>query len=928
MKTKKILSFVISSLVLFSCLGFSFVPLSPLNAEATSKTRVSVHDPSIFKDDKTGQYYIFGSHIEAAKSNDLQNWNRFTNGYTTPNNVEFGDLSKNLEKAFAWCGEDLQDCEGGFSVWAPDVIYNAEYINDDGSKGAYMMYFCTSSTYMCSVICYATSQTLEGPYTFKDTLIYSGFTNNDQYVTSSTKNVNRKYTSTNIDELISSGEVEYNSNWFYNNNYNNQMFPNAIDPTIYYDTNGKMYMCYGSWSGGIFTLEIDSKTGKCIHPSNGTTSDGRMIDSYFGTKISGGYGKSGEGPFIEYNSDNGYYYLWVTYGGLTANGGYNMRVFRSKNPTGPFVDPSGKSAVLSAGSNLDDYGLKVMGNYKFSSLDTAYMACGHNSVLCDDDGKWYILYHARFNNGTEFHEVRVHSMQFNSDGWPIVAPNEYSGDNIDLGGYETKDIVGTYEYINHGNDTSSNIHEYSSITLKEDGSISGSVTGTWSEASTSADAVITIDNQDYYGKFIVAQDETGKKVMSFSAIGSNNQTIWGNQTSKFTGNPRDNTFLIAEFIDGSTYRLKNVNSGLYLNVTDNSAKNGTNVEQSNTETSLGSTWRLFSAGDGYYYIISQLEDGVSYALDVTGKKSDNGTNMEIYQYNSADNQKFMLTKNQDGSYKIRTKVSNGNSCVEVINAETTEGANVQQWEVNGANCQDWILEPVTTSGITMDTNVIYTFQNKNSQLVMDIVDGKMQNYSNVQQWGQNGYDCQKWILKPYSNEQNYYYICSVSDNNYVMCVDSSLNGANITIQEYSNNNTDMLFKFAKNLDGSYLIMTYASNDSKIIEVENASNEYGANIQQYEPNGNDCQKWNAVTEVITTSTTETETDITTSPITPILLIGDINLDGNIDLIDILTMKKYLLNCITLTEKQLQLADIVEDNSINILDLIKLKQLIFN
>ena len=65
---------------------------------------------------------------------------------------------------------------------------------------------------------------------------------------------------TGFDELIAAGEVTYNSDWFSSSNYNNYLYPNAIDPTIYYDTDGKMYMCYGSWSGGIFLLEIDEKT--------------------------------------------------------------------------------------------------------------------------------------------------------------------------------------------------------------------------------------------------------------------------------------------------------------------------------------------------------------------------------------------------------------------------------------------------------------------------------------------------------------------------------------------------------------------------------------------------------------------------------------------------------------------------------------------
>ena len=316
MKKKNLFSFLLAGALALTGLQSN---LTVREASAAAGTRVSVHDPSVVKDGST--YYVFGSHIEAARSENLRDWQRFSNGYARTNNVEFGNLSQNLSKAFAWAGEDLEDCAGGFAVWAPDVFWDADFVNTDGSKGAYLMYFCTSSTYKRSVIAFAASKKITGPYTFVDTLIYSGFTSNDSWATSNTKRVNRKYTSTNIPDLENSGQVSHNNAWFSGNgDFNNQQYPNAIDPTIYTDTDGRMYMCYGSWSGGIFTLEIDRTTGKCIHPKTGKTSDGRMIDSYFGTKISGGWGKSGEGPFIEYNKETGYYYLWVTYGGLTSNG--------------------------------------------------------------------------------------------------------------------------------------------------------------------------------------------------------------------------------------------------------------------------------------------------------------------------------------------------------------------------------------------------------------------------------------------------------------------------------------------------------------------------------------------------------------------------------------------------------------------------------
>ena len=161
MTKHKLIAGMLAACLAASCLG-------SLSASAGG-TRVSVHDPSIIKDGET--YYVFGSHIDAAKSTDLMNWKTFTNGYKTPGNVEFGDLSQNLAKAFAWAGENLGDCKGGFAVWAPDVVWNPEFQNADGSKGAYVMYFCTSSDYRTSVISFATSKTIGGPYTFVDTLI-------------------------------------------------------------------------------------------------------------------------------------------------------------------------------------------------------------------------------------------------------------------------------------------------------------------------------------------------------------------------------------------------------------------------------------------------------------------------------------------------------------------------------------------------------------------------------------------------------------------------------------------------------------------------------------------------------------------------------------------------------------------------------------
>ena len=161
----------------------------------------------------------------------------------------------------------------------------------------------------------------------------------------------------------------------------------------------------------------------------------------------------------------------------------------------------------------------------------------------------------------------------------------------------------------------------------------------------------------------------------------------------------------ASFPDGSFFRFKNVNSGLYM-LTE-SAENGSNVHQSEQYAdAIFDVWKLIDAGDGYYYIATALGDGASYMLDVEGKKTANGTNIDLYKYNGGTNQQFMFTKNSDGSYKILTRVSDGKSAVEVANASKESGANIQQWEINGANCQDWVLEEASNPGAVMDTTVL------------------------------------------------------------------------------------------------------------------------------------------------------------------------------------------------------------------------------
>ena len=499
-------------------------------------SRVSAHDPSIVKDMDTGTYYVFGSHLATAKSDDLVNWTQITTDYKkTKDHPIYGNLAETLAASFACAGHNVEDSLGGFAVCAPDVHWFDEYEWEDGSKGAYLLYYSASSTWRRSCIGFAASKTIDGPYAYVDTLIYSGITADGTIDGAGNRNTKWDNDYLNFNELLEKGSAnggidEINEKWFRGSEYNTDYAPNAIDPTIIRGADGHMYMVYGSWSGGLFILETDPRTGRVLYPGKDSVEEisGNYIDRYYGCHIAGANHESGEGPYILYDEEAGYYYLYETYGALQRKGGYNMRLFRSKNIYGPYVDAAGGNAADNGVDNFK-YGIKLIGNYAFTD-QRGYRAAGHNSALIDGDGNRYLVYHQRFDEATEYHEVRVHQQFLNEDQWPVTAV--YENRNETIANVTEEQAAGSYELINHSTGNETHMLKTQSVTLQPDGTVSGDLTGSWKKTdSQKGYDYVTIEAGDlvYKGIFFEQTDDSNEKVMTFSAIGNDNTCIWGSK---------------------------------------------------------------------------------------------------------------------------------------------------------------------------------------------------------------------------------------------------------------------------------------------------------------------------------------------------------------------------------------------------------------
>ena len=518
--------------------------------------RASVHDPSIVWDPASQTYYIFGSHKAAAKTTDLMSWKTipsFVNAttFSTPavtkvkkDGVEY-DFAFNAQ-AWSKRGSAKYDISG--NLWAPDVIWNPV-------MNKWCMYMSVNGECWYSSIVLLTSDNIEGPYIYQAPVVISGFHTGDAYKDTDLEIV--LGTQSSLPSRYSMKGTLVAGNW-------GERWPNNIDPCVFYDEEGKLWMSYGSWSGGIWMLELDEATGlrdyDVTYELTGS-GNGITVDPYFGKKIAGGYYVSGEASYIEYIG--GWYYLFVTYGGLAAggvagdynNGGYQMRVFRSEHPDGPYLDARNtdavfKSYLLNFGANANDNrGVNIFGAYtdwgNQAKGNLGERSQGHNSIIAAEDGRTYLVYHTRFQNRGEEHQVRVHQVFQNEDGWLVAAPFEYTGETVTSADIATTQqvatsrIAGTWQLLVHPfklNHTKKEAAKPVEIELHADGTVSGAQTGSWSVVEGTSYVTIKLGTTEYKGVMIEQTLElTDDKTIAFTCLNRNGVTVWGYQTSPATG---------------------------------------------------------------------------------------------------------------------------------------------------------------------------------------------------------------------------------------------------------------------------------------------------------------------------------------------------------------------------------------------------------
>ena len=173
---------------------------------------------------------------------------------------------------------------------------------------------------------------------------------------------------------------------------------NAIDPSIFHDPDGTLWLTFGSYWSGIKLIQLDPLTGKRIAP------DSKVYAIAFNDSIEASY-------LCKHGT---YYYLFVNWGSCCQGpkSTYNIRVGRSSAVTGPYLDKAGVDMMNSGGSVF------------LATTNGPLIGPGHAGTFSAMGRDWFSSdFEGDLRMGGKA-TLAIMPLRWNADGWPEATVND------------------------------------------------------------------------------------------------------------------------------------------------------------------------------------------------------------------------------------------------------------------------------------------------------------------------------------------------------------------------------------------------------------------------------------------------------------------------------------------------------------------------
>jgi len=498
---------------------------------------------------------------------------------------------------------------------------------------------------------------------------------------------------------------------------------NAIDPALFQDTNGNLWLSYGSYFGGIAVVQIDPTTMKV---KSGSTP----------TVIGGGnpVGADWEGSYI--TQSGGYYYLWANRGqcceGVSST--YTIVVGRSTSVTGPYLNESG-TALTASGAN---------GTLMWGSVGNK-LSPGGPGVLTQNGCNYFSYFYYDSNQGGNTF-LDILELTY-SGGWPVltsnftvgecgtlsVSPTSYtfpsSGagtESIAVTSNQTWTLSSNESWLTFSPSSGSNNGSFYADVVSYTGTAprSGTITATAPNGQTATVAItqpgtsaLTVSPTSL-APSNAASGTTINVTSNVAWTVSSNSTSWltvsppgGTDNGSFTatvtantGSARSGTITVTGGgvtatipvtqaagagggpITTGTYRIENYDSGFSITASGGS---NSSVTQAAYTAAATQKWAI-TASAGVYQFESTVSGDTANVIMNQNSQSANGTLMVMGANAHSTAQEYTITPCNDGSGAYYIIANNGGSYVG-LNEYAGTGQQLQLQLKESYNWQRWIF---------------------------------------------------------------------------------------------------------------------------------------------------------------------------------------------------------------------------------------------
>ena len=351
-----------------------------------------------------------------------------------------------------------------------------------------------------------------------------------------------------------------------------------------------------------------------------------------------------------------------------------------------------------------------------------------------------------------------------------------------------------------------------------------------------------------------------------------------------------NAFLAHDIGTGFYANIINPTTGFLLTNTENNVTLNSKVSSRLTTAQI---WKFERQPDNSYIIRSFMNN---QCLDAENGKAEDGTNLQIYEDNATLAQKWIFIEPGNSNYMIKSATGNAVIDAKTSAGEISDGANIQLYHPNGTTAQAYSIQPINNINKYFADDIGTDFK---GYIINPSTGYRLtNNNSNITLDSETEKQNQMWRFE--RQEDNGYIIRSAVDST---CIDAEMgeteDGTNVQTYEYNGTEAQRWY-FYKKGNNQYTIVS--SKADVVIDAKTSAGEIsdGTNIQLYHPNGTDAQ-------IYTIQIIDDEQKI----------LGDADCDDEVTILDATVIQRHLVG-IPVNTFDVTAADCDGDEDISIID----------